>query len=86
MVGKVVKSKIGELEEEVRADNLRSMWKELTGMVQGVSGKKRFLAGFKDGCKNNLSSDQLTIMIVENIPEEKEPEVSKIPDIPEDKI
>ena len=58
----------------------------MTGVVQGVSGKKRFLAGFKDGCKNNLSSDQLTIMIVENIPEEKEPEVSKIPDIPEDKI
>ena len=33
VVGTVVKSKIGELEEEVRAGSSRSMRKELTGVV-----------------------------------------------------
>ena len=50
MVGVVVKSKIGYLEEEVRADSLRRMRKDLTGVVQGVSGSKRFLVRFQDGC------------------------------------
>ena len=36
--GKVVKAKIGELEEEVRAGNSRGTRKEFTGVVQGVSG------------------------------------------------
>ena len=34
--GAVVKSKIGELEEEVRAGNSRRMRKELTGVVKCV--------------------------------------------------
>ena len=34
MVGAVVKAKIGELEEEVRAGSLRRKRKELTGVVQ----------------------------------------------------
>ena len=68
MVGTVVKSKIDELEEEVRAGNLRRMRKEFTGVVKGVSWKQRFLVGFQYGCKKNLSSDQFTIMIVEKIP------------------
>ena len=46
MVGTVVKSKIGDLEEEVRAGSSRTTRKDLTGVVQGVSGKKRFLARF----------------------------------------
>ena len=48
-MGTVVKSKIGELEEEVRAGNLIRMRKELTGVVQGVLGKKMLLVRFKDG-------------------------------------
>ena len=36
VVGTVVKSKIGDLEEEVRAGNSRRMRKEFTGVVQGV--------------------------------------------------
>ena len=36
--GTVVKAKIGELEEEVRAGNSRRMRKEFTGVVQGVWG------------------------------------------------
>ena len=86
MVGTVVKSKIGELEEEERAGSSRRTSKELNGVVQGLLGKKRFLVRFQDGCKNNMSSNQLTIVIVENIPEEKEPEVFEIPDIPEEQV
>ena len=43
MVGTVVKSKIGELEEEVRVCSSRRTRKELTGVVQGVSEKKEVL-------------------------------------------
>ena len=84
--GVVVKTKIGELEEEVRAGNSRRTRKELTGVVQGVSGRRRLLVRFKNGCKNNLSSNQLTVLIVENIPVEEEPLVSTIPEIPEDQV
>ena len=86
MKGTVVKAKIGELEEEVRADNSRRMGKELTGVVQGVSGRRRFLVRFQNGCENNLSSNQLTVVVVEKILVEEEPEVSRIPEIPEDQV
>ena len=46
MVRTVVKAKIGELEEEVRSGSSRSMRKELTVVVQGLSRKKRFLMMF----------------------------------------
>ena len=36
VVGRVVKAKIGELEEEVRVGSSIRMRKELTGLVQGV--------------------------------------------------
>ena len=84
--GTVVKAKIGELEEEIRAGHSRRMRKELTSVVQGVSGRMRFLVSFQNGCKNNLSSNQLTVVIVYNIPVEEEPLVSTIPDIPEDHV
>ena len=57
VVGTVVKSKIGELEEEVRAGNSRRMSKELTDVVLGVSGSRRFLVRFHNGFENNLSSN-----------------------------
>ena len=41
-----MKAKIGELEEEVRAGNSRRTRKEFTGVVQGVSGRRRFLVRF----------------------------------------
>ena len=85
-MGTVVKAKIGELEEEVRAGSSRRTRKELNGMVKVVSGRRRLLVRFQNGCKNNLSLNQLTIMIVEKIPEEKEPEVSKISEIPEEQV
>ena len=44
VVGTLVKAKTGELEEEVRVGSSRSMTKELTGVVQAISGKRRFLS------------------------------------------
>ena len=64
MLGTVVKSKICELGEEERAGISRRVRSKLTGMMQGVSGRRNFLVGFKNGCKKNLSSNQLTIVIV----------------------
>ena len=76
--GTVIKAKIGELEEKGRSGNSRKTRKELTDVVQGISGRRRLLVRFKNGCKNNLSSNQLTVVIVEKIPVEEEPEVSMI--------
>ena len=70
-----MKTKIGELEEEVRAGSSIRMSNELTSVVQGVSGRRRFLERFQNGCEKNLSSNKLTFVIVEKILEEKEPEV-----------
>ena len=84
MEGTVVKAKICELEEEVRAGNSRRMSKDLTGVVQGFLGRRRFLVRFQNRCKNNLSSNQLTVVMVKKIPVEEEHEVSTISDIPED--
>ena len=55
VVGTVVKAKIGELEEEVRVGSARRMRKDLTGVVQAILGKRRFLVRFHDRCKNSLS-------------------------------
>ena len=56
------------------------------GVVKVISGKKRLFVGFQHGCENNMFSNQLTIVIVEKILEEKEPEVFAIPEIPEDQV
>ena len=64
MLGAVVKAKIGELEEEVRAGSSRRTKNELTGVVQGVSGRRRFLVRFHNRCENNLSYNKMTVMIV----------------------
>ena len=62
--GAVVKDKICELEEEVRAGNSRRMRKYLTVVVQGLLGRRMFLVRFQNGCKDNLSSNQITVVIV----------------------
>ena len=78
MVGTVIKSKIGELEEELREGSSIRMRKELTGVVHGVLWRRSLLVRFHNGCEKNLSSNQLTVVIVYNIPEEKKPGVPKI--------
>ena len=55
VVGTVVKSKIDELEEEVRAGSPRRMKKESTGVMHDVSGRRRFLTRFQNGYKKNMS-------------------------------
>ena len=47
----VFKDKIDALEEELRAVFLRKIWKELTDLVQKISGKKSFLVRFQDRCE-----------------------------------
>ena len=68
------------------AGSLRRMRKELTGVVQGVLGRSIFLVMFQNGCENNLSSNQPTVVIVEKIPEEKEPEVSESSETPQGQV
>ena len=48
MVGTVVKSKVCDLEEEIREGFLRGLRKEMTGVVQEVVGKRRYLVRFQD--------------------------------------
>ena len=67
VIGTGVKAKIYKLEEEVRAGSSIRMRKELTGVVQGVSGRRKVLVRFQNGCENNLSLNQITVVIVENI-------------------
>ena len=86
VVGTVVKAKIGKLEEEVRVVISRRMRKELTGVVQGVSERRRFMERFQNGCENNLSSNQLTVVTAHEILVEEAPKVSIIPEIPEDNV
>ena len=85
MVGTAVKAKIGELEEEVRVGSSRRMRKELTGAIQAILGKRRFLVRFHDGCENNMSSNKLTVVAAHEILVEEAPLVSTIPVIPKDK-
>jgi len=85
VVGTAVKAKIGELEEEVRVGSSRRMRMELTGVVIAISGKRKFLVRFHDGCEKNLSSNQLTVVTPHEILVEEAPLVSTIPVIPEDK-
>ena len=86
MVGSVVKAKVGELEEEVRVGSSRNMRKELTDVVQGVSGRRRFLVRFQNSCKKNLPWNQLTVVTAHEILVEEAPKVSTIPEIPEDNV
>ena len=48
MVGTVVKSKLGDMEEEIREGFLRRLRKEITGVVQGIVGERGFLVRLQD--------------------------------------
>ena len=56
----------------------------MTGVVQAILGKRRFLVRFHDGFQNNLSSNQLTVVAAHEILVEEAPLVSTILEIPED--
>ena len=70
-MGTVVKAKIGELEEEVREGFFRQLRKELTGVVQVVSGEKRLLVRFQYGCEKGMISNKLAARKVEESPVEE---------------
>ena len=75
----VAKVKVGKSEEEeLREGFYRRLRKELNGLVQGVSEKRMCLMRFKDGCDKDMNLNQLTVVAVEKIPMNKEPEVLKI--------
>ena len=57
LVGSGVKAKLGELENEVKENISRRMRKELTGVLDAVSGNRMFLVRFQDVCENNLISN-----------------------------
>ena len=54
----------------------------LAGYVQGVSGKKMFLVRFQYGCEKYMTSNQLSILTLENISMTKEDKVPTIFVIP----
>ena len=66
-----MKAKVGESEKEVREGFPRRLRKYLNGLVQGVSGKKRLLVRFKDGCENDMTSNKLTVVELDNSPMEE---------------
>ena len=84
-MGAVVNAKVGDLEEDVREGLTRRLRKELTSVLQGVSGKKRFLVRFQYGCKKDMTSNNFTIVILYSISTEEEPQVTMIPEIPDKK-
>ena len=86
LVGMVVKEKVGELEDEVREEFSSLVGRELTDVVKVLSYKRKLLVRFKDLCEKYLTSNQLTIVIVESIPMTKESEVPTISVIPDETI
>ena len=59
-----MKSKVGELEEEIREVFSRRLRKEMTGVVQEVVGKRRYSVSIQDGLEKEILSNQLTIVVV----------------------
>ena len=47
MVGTLVKSKVGDLEEDTREGFSRGLRKDMTGLVQEVFGKRSYSARFQ---------------------------------------
>ena len=56
-VATVLKAKAGELEDEVREGFYMRISKGLTGLVKGVSGKRRFLVNFQDDFEKDVTSN-----------------------------
>ena len=81
-----MKSKVGELQDEVREVFTRRLRKNLTRVVQGVSGKSRLLVRFKDGYEKDMTSNQISVMTEEKIPMTKEADITMISVVPYDII
>ena len=86
MMGTFVKAKVCELEGEFREGCFRRLRKEFTGVVQGVSGKKRFLVRFHNVLENDMTSNQPTVVVVEKIPVTEESDVPRISEKPNETV
>ena len=60
LVGTVVKANVDDLEYEVKEGFYRWPRKELTGVLQGVYGKRILLVRFWDNCENDMKNNSLT--------------------------
>ena len=77
-MGTVAREKVGELEDEVRELFSRHMRKDLTVLVESVSGKRELLVIFQYGCDKYPKLNQLTFVTVDRIPVTKESKVTMI--------
>ena len=75
-----MKANVGELEEMARELFPRKLRKNLPGVVQEVSEKNRFLVRFQDGCENDITSTQLTVVAVDKSPVGEETWATRIAD------
>ena len=82
----MTKAKVGNLEDKIREIFPRWMRKYLTGVVQGVSDKKRLLLMIQDWCEKYVTLNQLVVEIVESRPATEEAEVPMISVIPDETI
>ena len=83
MVEAVVKANVGDLKEDIREGFLRRSMKEMTGVVQEVLGKRKYLLRFQNGLKKDMLSNQITIVVVRSEVEEdiEAREVEMIPEV-----
>ena len=59
-----MKTKVGKVEEEIREGFSTRLRKEMTGVVQEVIGERSYLVRLQDGLEKEMSSNQLTIVVV----------------------
>ena len=71
MMGKVVKSKVSDLEEDTKKVYSKRLRKEMPGIVQEVVGNRRYFLRFEDGSEKDILSSQLTIVVVKSEVEEE---------------
>ena len=62
------------------------MRKELSSLLQVVSGNKRILLRFKDVCEKYLTLNKLNLVIVDRIPMTKKVKVATISVMPDDTV
>ena len=62
------------------------MRKELSSLLQVVSGNKRILLRFKDVCEKYLTLNKLSLVTVDKIPVDEEPGMPMISGIPDETV
>ena len=81
-----MKTKVSDLEEEIREGFQRRLSKDMTGVVQEFFGNMRYLVWFQDGLEKEMLLNQLTILVNRSEVEEeiKVKEVDMIPEVREE--